>query len=115
MKQYVRPIIGIAIATIQLDEVAQNYELRKNHFSLLPIFHGLTNEDFMPFINDFYSKIQTFPLGVLLEDQLRMRCLSYTLKDKDKAWLMSLTIGFLMTCEEVYNKFMGKIYSHKKT
>ena len=44
-----------------------------------------------------------------------MRCFPYTLKDKAKAWLMTLLPNLLRTWETVYEKFMGKIYSPQKT
>lgn len=115
MKEYARPVIGTATAAIQLGQAARNYELKNLHFSMLPSFYGLPNEDSLSFIKDFYSTVQNIPLGSLNEDQLRMRCFPYTLKDKAKAWLMSLPPGSLITWEDVYNKFMGKFYSHQKT
>ncbi|KAL5810649.1 hypothetical protein ACOSQ4_027217 [Xanthoceras sorbifolium] len=42
-----------------------------------------------------------------------MRCFPYTLKDKAKTWLMTLPPGSLRTWSEVYNKFIGKFYSHQ--
>ncbi|KAL5779463.1 hypothetical protein ACOSQ2_010200 [Xanthoceras sorbifolium] len=38
-----------------------------------------------------------------------------TMKDKAKQWLMTLPPGSLHTWSEVYNKFIGKFYSHMKT
>ena len=115
MKEFARPVIGTATAAIQLGEAARNYDLKNIHFSMLPSFYGLPNEDSLSFMRDFYATVQTFPLGILNEDQLRMRCFPYTLKDKAKAWLMSLPPGSLMTWGNIYNKFMGKFYSHQKT
>ena len=59
--------------------------------------------------------MQTFPLQGLTEDQLRMRCFPYTLNDRAKAWLMTLPLNSLTTWEAIYNRFMGKFYSHQKT
>ena len=115
MKEFARPIIGTATSCIRLEEAARNYELKNIHYSMLPSFYGIPNEDPLNFIRDFYSTIQTFPLQGLTEDQLRMRCFPYTLKDKAKAWYMTLAPNSLTTWEEVYNRFMGKFYSHQKT
>ena len=46
---------------------------------------------------------------------LRMRCFPYTLKDRAKVWFMTLPPNLLRTWEAVYEKFMGKFYSHQKT
>src|SRR5262249_32362602 len=81
---------------------------------MLSSFYGMPNEDPLTFIKDFYTTIQTFLLQGLTEDQLRMRCFPYTLKDKTKAWLMTLTSGSITTWDTVYNHFIGKFYSHRK-
>ena len=44
-----------------------------------------------------------------------MRCFPYTLKDRAKAWFMTPPPNSLRTWEAVYEKFMGKLYSHQKT
>ena len=90
MKEYAQPIISTAMSCIQLGEAAWNYELKNFHFTMLPSFHGIPNEDPLIFIRDFYVTVQTFPLQGLTKDQLRMRCFPYTLEDKAKAWLMTL-------------------------
>ena len=82
---------------------------------MLPSFYGIPNEDSLIFIQDFYATIQTFPLQGLIEDQLRIRCFPYILKDKAKAWVMTLPSNSLISWEAVYNRFMGKFYSHQKT
>ena len=78
-------------------------------------FSGAATEDALTFIRDFYATIQTFPLLGLTEDQLRMRCFPYTMKDRAKQWLMTLAPRSLTTWEAVYNKFVGKFYSHQRT
>nr|GMD86795.1 Retrotransposon gag protein [Ipomoea batatas] len=98
------------------EDGARNYELKTVHYNQLPSFHGSASEDALTFIRDFYGIIQHFPLmNDLTEDALRMRCFPYTLKDAAKIWFMSLTPGSLRTWPEVYNKFIGKFYSHAKT
>ena len=115
MKEYARPIVGTSPSSILLSDAACNYELKALHYNMLPSFYGLPNEDPLTFIRDFYATIQTFPLHGLTEDQLRMRCFPYSLKDKAKAWLMTLAPGSLTTWEAVYNRFIEKFYSHQKT
>ena len=91
VKEFARAIIGIGMSCIQLGEATQNYELKNVHFTILPSFYGIPNEDPLIFIRDFYATVQTFPrLQGLTKEQMRMRCFPYTLKDKDKAWLMTL-------------------------
>ena len=100
------------MSCIQLNEAARNYELKNVHFTMLSFFYGIANEDPLIFIQDFYAIVQTFPLQDLTEDQLRMRCFPYTLKEKAKVWLMTIPPNSLRTWEAVYEKFMGKFYSY---
>src|SRR5262249_37762570 len=115
MKEYARPIVGTSPSSILLDDATRNYELKALHYNMLLSFYGMPNKDLLTFIRDFYATIQTFPLQGLTEDQLRMRCFPYTLKDKAKTWLMTLTPGSLTTWDTVYNRFIGKFYSYQKT
>nr|GLL41885.1 uncharacterized protein LOC109169442 [Ipomoea trifida] len=115
MKDFGRPQVGGAPSCIVFSDAARNYELKTVHYNQLPSFHGVANEDALTFIRDFYGIVQHFPLNDLTEDALRMRCFPYTLKDAAKTWFMTLTPGSLRTWPEVYNKFIGKFYSHAKT
>ena len=110
-----RPVIGTSPSCIRLSPAARNYELKNIHFNMLPSFNGLPSEDPLTFLREFYTTIQTFPLHGLTEDELRMRCFPYTLKDRAKTWLINLPEGSLGTWEEVYEKFMMKYYSPQKT
>ena len=114
MKEYARPIIGTVVSCIQLGDAARNYEFKNVHFTMLPSFCSILNEDPLIFLRDFYATVQTFPLQGLIEDQLRMRCFPYTLKDRAKVWLMTLPPNSLTTWEAVYENFMGKFYSYQK-
>ncbi|CAH9088741.1 unnamed protein product [Cuscuta epithymum] len=115
MKEFGRPTVGVSPSCIVLSEAARNYDLKTVHFNQLPSFYGLSSEDALIFIRDFYGIIQNFPLQGVTEDELRMRCFPYTLKDAAKTWFMSLTPGSLRTWNDVYNKFIGKYYSQSKT
>lgn len=50
---------------------------------MLPVY-GIPNKDPLAFAREFYSTIQTFLLNGLNEDQLKMKCFSYTLKVRAK-------------------------------
>ncbi|CAH9097553.1 unnamed protein product [Cuscuta epithymum] len=115
MKEFGRPTVGVSPSCIVLSEAARNYDLKTVHYNQLPSFYGLSSEDALIFIRDFYGIIQNFPLQGVTEDELRMRCFPYTLKDAAKTWFMSLTPGSLRTWADVYNKFIGKYYSQSKT
>ncbi|GER33108.1 transposon Tf2-5 polyprotein [Striga asiatica] len=115
LRDLAQPIIGPVTPCIQLGPAARNYELKTIHYNQLPSFHGLPNKDPLHFIREFYNVLQTFPLHNLKEDQLKMMCFPKILKDRAKAWFMTLAPDSLTTWERVYTKFIGKYYSHQKT
>ncbi|CAA0819097.1 Unknown protein, partial [Striga hermonthica] len=111
LRDLAQPVIGPVTSCIRLGTTARNYELKTIHYNQLPSFHGLPNEDPLHFMREFYNVLQTFPLHGLNEDQLKMRCFPETLKDRVKAWLMTLDPNSLTTWEQVYTKFIGRYYS----
>ena len=82
---------------------------------MLTSFYGLPSKDALTFLREFYITIQTFPLHGLTEDELRMRCFPYTLKNRVKTWLINFPEGSLGSWEEIYDKFMMKYYFPQKT
>ena len=115
MREIQTPLIGTSPSYIRLSPAARNYELKNIHFIMLPSFHALPSEDPLTFLREFYTTVQTFPLHGLVEDELRMRCFPYTLKDRAKTWLIDLSEDSLGSWEEIYDKFMMKYYSPQKT
>lgn len=100
---------------IQLSERIRSYELDEVQFTMLPSFCGLPNEDPLYFMRDFYGVVSYFPLRGLDEDELKLRCFPYTLKDKAKVWFMTLHPNSLATWDDVYDKFMSRYYHPHKT
>ncbi|KAL5798915.1 hypothetical protein ACOSQ2_003735 [Xanthoceras sorbifolium] len=115
MRDFALPVIETSPSYILLDDLSRNYELKNIHFNMLPSFHDIAAEDPLTFMREFHSTSHSFPLQRLSEEQLRMRCFPYTLKDRAKQWLLTLPTGSFCTWSEVYRKFMGKFYSHQKT
>ncbi|GER28568.1 transposon Tf2-1 polyprotein [Striga asiatica] len=104
LRDLAHPTIGPIISCIQLPQEARNYELKMIHYNQLPSLHGLPNEDPLNFIREFYNRGAT-------EDEV----FPETLKDRAKAWFMTLALDSLTTWAEVYTKFIGRYYSHQKT
>lgn len=81
MRDFARLTLAPSSSCIRLGPDSRNYELKGLHFNMLPSFHGLPSEDPLSFIRDFYSVVEQVPLPGLNEDQTRMRCFPYCLKD----------------------------------
>ena len=107
MRESGQPMLGNQPQPIVLDAAARSYELRSMHLNSLPSFHGLATEDRLQFIQDYQAIVVTFPIGRLTEDQLRMRCFRYCLKDKGIKWYNSLKNGSLTTWVDVCTVFFN--------
>lgn len=103
MRDFARPMLAPSGSCIRLGPAARSYELKGIHFNMLPAFHGLPSEDPLSFIRDLYGIVEQFPLQGLNEDQLRMRCFPYCLKDRAKSWLTSLALDSLHSWDEVFH------------
>ena len=86
MRELARPMAPTSDSPLILPTEARNYELRGCYFNMLPSFDGRANEDPLKFIRNFYNALEHLPLRELTEDQLRMRCFPYTLKERASAW-----------------------------
>jgi len=114
MRESGQPMLGNQSQPIVLDAAARSYELRSMHVNSLPSFHGLATEDCLQFISDYQGVVVTFPIGRLTEDQLRMRCFRYCLKDKGIKWYNSLKAGSLTTWADVCTAFFTRFFPAAK-
>ncbi|KAK0599404.1 hypothetical protein LWI29_004977 [Acer saccharum] len=76
---------------------------------------GEPDEDSLQFMKEYYDAVTTIRLRELTEDQLRMRCFPYCMKDEAKKWLLALPAGSLITWEAVETKFFSRYYPAWKT
>ncbi|KAB2629192.1 hypothetical protein D8674_033987 [Pyrus ussuriensis x Pyrus communis] len=119
LEDFAQPIIPNSPSCILLPTEARNYDLKSSHFHMFPSFYGLPNEDPLAHIKEFYNVVSGLPLQGVSEANLRMRVFPYTLKDKAKSWLMTLTPagGALKkkNAQESYNiyEMLGSNAQHK--
>ncbi|GAA0146335.1 hypothetical protein LIER_42904 [Lithospermum erythrorhizon] len=59
--------------SIALSENVRNYEIKEYQYYVLPSFHGHASEDPLPFLHEFYTILQGFPLHGLTLDELKLR------------------------------------------
>ena len=69
---------------------AEDVAVRPYLVPLLPIFHGMENENPYTHIRDFEEVCITFKEGMMDMDFLKLKAFPLTLKDKAKIWLNSL-------------------------
>ncbi|XP_057775204.1 uncharacterized protein LOC130994188 [Salvia miltiorrhiza] len=115
MGDFARPIIEATNSAIVLPTAVHNYILKPNDANLLPLYHGMPNEDALNFVRDFCTQVQTFLLLNITEDQLKLKCFQYALKDRARSWSLSLPPNSITTWNEACEKFMLKYYPNHKT
>ena len=115
MKNSSRPVVSNHPLCIVLEPAARNYELKSSHYSQLPSFHGLPDEDVLLFFREFYAAIQSLPTQRIAEDQLGMRCILHALKGEAKTWLLTLPPASSRTWDEVSEKLTDHNYTPHKT
>ena len=82
---------------------------------LLPIFHGMENENPYTHIRDFEEVCTTFKEGAFDMDLFKMKAFPLTLKDKAKIWLNSLSPRTIRNWTELQAEFLKKFFSAHKT
>ena len=70
-------------------------------FNQLLSFHGLAHEDPRTSMRTYYSTVENFPLNVLTNEQLRLRCFPYTLKEETLQWFMGLGGGTIASWDQM--------------
>ena len=97
MRELARPMAPTVGSPLLLSTEARNYLLKGCYFNILPSFDGRANEDPLKFIRNFYNALEHLPLRELTEDQFRMRCFPYTLKERASAWWVTLPVASMTT------------------
>ena len=82
---------------------------------LLPIFHGMENENPYTHIRDFEEVCITFKEGTIDMELLKLKAFPLTLKDKAKIWLNSLRPRTIRSWAELQAEFLKKFFSAHKT
>ena len=70
---------------------ATHFELKPQIIHLLPTFHGLDREDPYMHVKDFLEICATCKFQNFTDDSVRLRLFPFSLKDKAKEWLNSLS------------------------
>ena len=94
---------------------AEDVAVRPYLVPLLPIFHGMENENPYTHIRDFEEVCITFKEGTIDMDLLKLKAFPLTLKDKAKIWLNSLRPRTISSWAELQVEFLKKFFSAHKT
>ena len=89
---------------------AAHFELKSQIIHFLPTFHGLDREDPYMHVKDFLEICATCKFQNFTDDSVRLRLFPFSLKDKAKAWLNSLSLGSITSWELLVTKFLSKFF-----
>ncbi|MFS8030591.1 putative hem peroxidase, retrotransposon gag domain, hem peroxidase superfamily [Helianthus anomalus] len=78
-------------------------------------FDGREHEDPGRHIAAFLAVCSTFRITGVSEDAIRLRLFPFSLRDKARAWLMSLPAGSIRTWNQLAEQFMQKYFPPEKT
>ena len=72
------------------------FHFKNGMISMFPQFHGIENEKAYLHLREFDEVYETFS-DQYLREITKLKLFPYTLKDKAKSWLLSLTPGSITT------------------
>ena len=78
-------------------------------------FGGLTNDDPNIHIAIFLEICDTFKHNGVIDDAIRLWLFPLSLNNKAKAWLISLPLGTIATCNGLVNTFLAKYFPPEKS
>jgi len=92
------PIRTSLSSCIKLPEANENnFELKPQFINTLPKFYGLESEDAYFFVRKFEEVCLMMRMPQLGDDAVRLRFISFSLKDLAKKWLYSLAVDSITT------------------
>jgi len=116
LKAYFTPTAYMSPSCIRLPATtAGQYEIKSSTISILPVFHGLSNEDPYKHLDDFLEICTTFKLQNLNEEAIKLCLFPFSLKDKAKHWLNSSTRDTITTWAQLQEEFLKKYFPIGKT
>ena len=80
---------------------------------MLPKFGG--SEDPYLFIREFEEVCATLKLQQLSDDSIRLRLITFTLRDNAKKWLYGLSPNSIKTWDQLVVTFLKKFFPNHKT
>ena len=110
------PIRTSLPSCIKLPEAnGNNFELNPQFINTLPKFHDLESEDAYFFVRKFEEVCLMMRIPPLGDDVVRLRFISFSLKDLAKKLLYSLAVDSVTTWDDFVKIFLKKLYPNHKT
>ena len=117
LSDYVTPGAHSQIPGITIPPVAANFELKPALISMVQQsqFGGSTMEDPNLHLSVFLEVCDTLKINGASTDAIRLPLFPFSLRDKARAWLHSLPLGWITTWDDLTRVFLIKFFSLSKT
>ncbi|KAL6191579.1 hypothetical protein ACLB2K_037969 [Fragaria x ananassa] len=115
LSHYSCPSIVNSPSCIVLPNPNVNFEIKPNMLSILPTFHGMTNERPYDHIIEFDAICSTMRLGGLTLEGLKLRLLPLSLKDQARTWFHKLKSRSITSWADMQGVFLNAYYPHDRT
>jgi len=100
---------------IILSALMANFEIKFDMIQMLPVFRELTNENPYEHVRKFEDIYGTMNYNQITDESLKLKLFPFSLKEKAKAWLLSLQPGSIFTWVGLAEALYRKFYSKKRT
>ncbi|CAB4279322.1 unnamed protein product [Prunus armeniaca] len=100
---------------IHLENTLANFELKSDMIHLLPKFFGNHEDDPHMHIKEFFEVCSIMKIGVMNDEEIRMRLFPFSLKDRAKAWFYSLPPNSITTWATLASRFLQKFFPSQRT
>ena len=104
------PERNITPSCITIPRHIGNFHFRNGMIPLLPTFHGIGNERAYLHIREFEEVCSTFAYQTCHFEIVRLKLFPFSLKEKAKAWLLSLRPGYKNSWQSKNEAFLRKFY-----
>ncbi|KAD7478085.1 hypothetical protein E3N88_01221 [Mikania micrantha] len=119
ISDFAKPSLGGLEPSITRPTVeANNFEIKSSIIQMVQNtvqFDGKDHEDPNLHIAGFLEICATFKINGASDDAIRLRLFPFTLRDRAKAWLISLPSGCITTWNQMSEKFFEKYFPPEKT
>ena len=90
--------------------VVNHFEIKSNIIQMLPSFHGLNNEDPYHHLDNFLVVCSTIKIYNFTDEALKIHLFPFSLKDKARYWLASLTPQTITIWVQLQQEFLRKYF-----
>ncbi|KAI3802287.1 hypothetical protein L1987_30417 [Smallanthus sonchifolius] len=97
---------------------AHQFEIKSNIIQMVQNmcqFDGKDHEDLNTHLAGFFEICATFKIRDATDDAIRLRLFPFSLRDRAKAWLLSLPPRSISTWDQMAAKFLEKYFPPEKT